>query len=76
MRRKSIKRKGPAVSVGSRSFVENVKPHLSFRAKGRGVAGEGRASPPGGSAPYKALFGSGNDDIGLGSTYFWEANNE
>jgi len=63
--------------VGSRSFVEHVKALLGYRAKGRDVIGgnEGYQLREG-SAPYKALIGAGNDDIGLENTYFWGLNNE
>ena len=66
-----------SLAVGSRSFVENVKAHLGFRAKGRDVIGgnEGYHLWEG-SAPYKALFGAPNDDIGLENTNFWAVNNE
>jgi putative transposase len=66
-----------SIAVGSKSFIENVKALLGFRAKGRDImeGGEGyqlREEP----GAYKALFGSENDDIGLENTYFWEANEE
>jgi hypothetical protein len=63
--------------VGSRSFVENVKALLGYRAKGRDVIGgnEGYQLREG-SAPYKVLWGPGNDDIGLENTYFRGVNNE
>jgi len=54
-----------------------VKALLGFRAKGRDVIGgnEGYQLQEG-SAFYKALFGAGNDDIGLENTYFWGVNNK
>jgi putative transposase len=66
-----------SIAVGNRSFVENVKIFLGFRAKGRNVIGgnEGYQLREG-SAPYEALFGAEKDDIGIENTYFWDANNE
>ncbi len=66
-----------SIAAGSRSFVENVKAHLGFRVKGRDIIGanEGYQLREG-SAPYKALFGAENDDIGLENTYFLVVNNE
>jgi hypothetical protein len=63
--------------VGSRPFVEKMKALLGFRAKGRDVIGgnEGYQLREG-FAPYKVLFGAGNDDIGLENTYFWGVNDE
>jgi putative transposase len=62
-----------SIAVGSKSFIENVRARLGFRAKGRGVieGGEGyqlRES----SARYKALFEVESEDIGLENTYFWD----
>ena len=66
-----------SIAVGSRAFVENVKSLLGFRAKGRDVieGNEGYQLREG-SVPYRALFGGGNNDIGLENTYYWGANNE
>jgi len=66
-----------SIAVGSRSFVEHVKALLGFRAKGRDVIGgsEGYQLRER-SAPYKALFGVENDDIGLENTYCWGVNSE
>jgi hypothetical protein len=63
--------------VGRSSFVENVKTLSGYRAKGRDVIGgnEGYQLREV-SAPYKVLFGAGNEDIGLENTYFWSVNNE
>ena len=63
--------------VGSKSFIENVKALLGFRAKGMDVieGSEGyklRES----AAHYNALFGDENDEIGLENTYLWDVNNE
>lgn len=66
-----------SIAVGSRSFVEQVKALLGFRAKGRDVIGGSEAYQlREGSAPYKALFGAENDNIDLENTYFWDVNNE
>ncbi len=64
-------------AVGRRLFVGQVKAHLGFRAKGKDVIGgnEGYQLREG-SGPYKALFGAGNDDIGLENIYLWGVNNE
>ena len=60
--------------MGSRSFVQNVKALLGFRAKGREVIEVGeKISAPGqeGPALYNALFGVEKDDIGPENTYPW-----
>ena len=59
--------------VGSKSFIENVKACLGFRAKERDVieGGEGyqlRESP----TYYKSLFEAEKDNIGIENTYFWD----
>ena len=62
-----------SIAVGSKSFIENVKARLGFRAIGRDVI-EGdkgyqlRESP----ADYKSLFEAEKDDIGIENTYFWD----
>jgi len=66
-----------SIAVGRRSFVEEVKELLGFRAKGRDVmeSSEGyqlRES----SGGYKALFETENDDIGLENIYFWDLEGE
>ena len=66
-----------SVAVGSKSFIENVKARLGFRAKGRNVVegGKGyqlRESP----AHYKALFQVENEDIDLENTLFWDVKSE
>jgi len=66
-----------SIAVGNKSFIENVKARLGFRAKRREVinGGEGyhlRES----SASYKTLFGVENEDIDLQNTYFWAVNVE
>ena len=66
-----------SIAVGSRFFVENMKAHLGYRAKGREVRGRNeRYHLLEGSAPYKALFGAEKDDIGLENTYSWDVSNE
>ena len=54
-----------------------MKALLGYRAKGRDVIGgnEGYQLREG-SAPYKAVFGAENGDIGLENTYSWRVNNE
>ena len=66
-----------SIAVGSRSFVENVKALLGFRAKGRDVieGSEGYQFREG-AAHYKALFEVENDDIGLENIFLWDVNNE
>ncbi len=63
--------------MGSRSFVENVKGLLGYRAKGRDVieGNEGYHLREG-SASYEGLLGVESEDIGPENTYFWSANNE
>lgn len=66
-----------SIAVGSKSFIENVKALLGFRAKGRDVTGDGEGyqlrEEPG---LYKAVFEGENGDIGLQNTYFWGINDE
>jgi hypothetical protein len=63
--------------VGSRSFIENVKALLGFRAKGgRAIEGGEAYELREGSAHYGAFFKGENDNIGLKNTYFWEINTE
>ena len=63
--------------MGSRSFIENVKALLGFRAKGRAVieGNEGYQLREE-SADYKALFVAKKDDIGPENTYFWDVKSE
>jgi len=66
-----------SIAVGSKSFIENVKALLGYRAKGREVReGGGGYQLREESAPYKALFGAKKDDIGPESTFFWDVNDE
>ena len=59
----------------SRSFVENVKALLRFRAKGREVIeGDEGYQVREGPAPYNVLFGAEKEDIGPKNTYFWDIN--
>ena len=66
-----------SIAVGSKTFIENVKACLGFRAKGRNMV-EGckgyqlRESP----AHYKALFEVENEDIDLYNTLFWDVKTE
>jgi putative transposase len=64
-----------SIAVGSKAFIENVKSHLGFRAKGRDVieAGEGYQLRENLSS-YKALLGVENEDIDIKNTYFWDVN--
>jgi len=65
------------IAVGSRSFVENVKALLGYRAKGRGVIeGNEGFQLREGSPPYKWVLEVEKDGIGIENTYFWEVNNE
>ena len=62
-----------SIAVGSRSFIENVKTLLGFRAQGRDVIEgcEGYQLREG-AAHYEAFFEAGNDDIGPENTYLWD----
>jgi len=64
-----------SIAVGNKGFVETVKSALGFRAKGRKTreagAGFELPEPP---APYGALFGGKNEDIGADNTYYWDIN--
>ncbi len=66
-----------SIAVGNRSFVETVKAHLGYRAKGREVreVDEGYQLREG-FASYKAVSGAENEDIGLENAYFWDVSNE
>jgi putative transposase len=66
-----------SIAVGNKSFVENVKALLGFRAKGREIIeGDKRYQLGEESPPYKALLGAENDDTGLENTYFWDVKPE
>ncbi len=59
-----------SIAVGSRSFIENVKGLLGFRAEGRDVIeGRERYHLREGAAHYQALFEAENDDIAPENTY-------
>jgi hypothetical protein len=66
-----------SIAVGSRSFIENVKALLGFRAKGRDVTKdcEGYQLREG-DAHYQALFEAESDDIGPENTYLWDIKGE
>ena len=61
----------------SRSFVENVKAPLGFKAKGRNIieGGEGYHLRQE-AAPYTDLFGAEKDDIAPENAYSWVTNIE
>jgi putative transposase len=66
-----------SIAVGSKSFIENVKALLGFRAKGRRVIeGSEAYQLREGSAHYRAFFEGENENIGLENTYLWEINTE
>ncbi len=66
-----------SIAVGSRSFIEDVKTLLGFRAKGRDVieGSEGYQLREG-AAHYQALFEAEKEDIGPENTYLWEIRTE
>ena len=67
-----------SIAVGGRSFIENVKALLGFRAKGREVRQGGGAGYQlrEGAAQYKALFRAEKDDIDPENTYLWDVKTE
>ena len=66
-----------SIAVGSRSFVENVKALLGFRARGREVLeGSKGYQLREGTGHYKAFSEIENDDIGFANAYFWEIKTE
>jgi REP-associated tyrosine transposase len=66
-----------SIAVGSRSFIDNVKARLGFRAKGRDVIeGGGGYQLRERSAGYKALFEAEKADIGHENTYLWNVRSE
>jgi hypothetical protein len=74
IREEELKR---SIAVGSRSFIENVKTLLGFRAKGRDVIeGSQWYHLREGTAHYHAFFGAGNNDIGPENTYLWDIQDE
>ena len=67
-----------SLAVGSKSFIENVKALLGFKAKGREVRqGEGaRYQLREGAARYKALFRAEKGNIDPENTYIWDVKKE
>ena len=63
-----------SIAVGNRSFIENVKALLGFRAKGREVRQTGGSGYQlrEGAAQYKALFRVEKDNIDPENTYIWD----
>jgi putative transposase len=62
-----------SMAVGSRSFVENVKARLGFRAKGRDIIEGGEEYQlREGAAHYQAFFEAEKEDIGPKNTYLWD----
>jgi hypothetical protein len=64
--------------VGSRSFIENVKALLGFRAKGREVRQGGGSGYQlrEGAAQYKAFFRVEKDNIDHENTHIWDVKTE
>ena len=59
-----------SIEVGSKSFIENVKALLGFRAKERDVIGGSEEYQlREGAAHCNALFGAENGEIGLAPFY-------
>ena len=67
-----------SLAVGSKSFIENLKALLGFRAKGREVRqGVGaRYQLREGATRYKALFRVEKGNIDPENTYFWDVKTE
>jgi putative transposase len=66
-----------SIAVGSKSFIEDVKARLGFRAKGRDVIEGGeKYHLREEAAPYMVFFRPEKGDIGPENTYFWDANTE
>jgi len=63
-----------SIAVGSRSFIENVKALLGFRAKGREIRQGGGSGYQirEGATQYKALLRVGKDNIDPENTYIWD----
>ena len=64
-----------SIAVGNRSFIEQVKALLGFRAKGRKIQGvekgyQLREEP----AAYNSLFEAKKGDIEPDNTYIWDIN--
>ena len=66
-----------SIAVGSKSFIENVKRRLGFRAKGREIiAGEDVYQLRERSASYNTLFEGKNEDIDPQNTHYWDVKGE
>jgi putative transposase len=66
-----------SIAVGSKSFIEDVKARLGFRARGRDVVeGGGGYQLRERAAGYKALFEAEKADIGLENSYLWNVRAE
>jgi putative transposase len=66
-----------SIAVGSRTFIENVKALVGFRAIGRDVKeGIGGYQLREDAISYNALMGPEKRDIGPKNTYFWDLNYE
>jgi putative transposase len=66
-----------SIAVGSRSFTENVKMLLGFKAKGRKVVeGSEGYQLREAAGDYNALLGAEKDDIAPENSYFWDINTE
>lgn len=66
-----------SIAVGSKSFINNVKERLGFRAKGREVIiGEDGYQLRERSATYNALFEVENEDIEPENTHYWDVKRE
>jgi len=65
-----------SIAVGSKSYVEEVKSLLGYKAKGRGVIAGGEGYHLREEAgPYMTLSGAEKDNIGPENTYSWNINN-
>jgi len=66
-----------SIAVGSRTFIENVKALLGFRAMGRDIIeGNGEYQLREENVPYKALFRPEKGNIGPENTFLWDLNCE
>jgi hypothetical protein len=66
-----------SIAVGSKSFVENVKADLGFKAKGRGIIEEGEGFQLREEHNrYNVFFESKKDDIAYENSHFWEVYDE
>ena len=61
-----------SIAVGGKGFVERVKEHLGFRAKGREVVEDGEGCRVReGTAFYSSFLGAEKEEIGSENTYHW-----